>query len=179
MVLLHLAKHLTRCKNVLCSRPFHQLNLLISLLTSVVNLTYIFFSMLSLRQKFSSLVLGAFLMSTLQSFAYQPSTKYIQWSFNFSLQILEKSKWRNFLLVFYWYFCLFVGLGFFRLYGFGDVLVFGFFVGFFLWGVGKKKVIKTNNFNFFCCLAEGCRFLSLISIEVYSQFLCYTELYHV
>lgn len=59
VVLMHLAKHLTRCRDVLCFRPFHQLNLLISFLTSVLNLTFIFFSMLSLRQ-------NSFLWSPLQ-----------------------------------------------------------------------------------------------------------------
>lgn len=59
VVLMHLAKHLTRCGDVLCFRPFHQLNLLISFLTSVLNLTFIFFSMLSLRQ-------NSFLWSPLQ-----------------------------------------------------------------------------------------------------------------
>lgn len=34
------------------SEPFHQLNLLISFLTSVLNLTYIFYSVPSLRQNF-------------------------------------------------------------------------------------------------------------------------------
>lgn len=80
------------------SGPFHWLNLLISFLTSVLNLTYIFYSVLSLRQNFllqSSLQLyylhyrsfffmnlySFFLTAHLLtwSFACQPSTEDIEW----------------------------------------------------------------------------------------------------
>lgn len=108
--LMHLAKHPTGCRNVLSFRPFHQPHLLISFLTSVLNLTYIFLSMLSLRQNsllWSSLELSylhwrSFLWIYIHllterplmwGFAYQPSTEYIWWFFTFSLQILEKREW--------------------------------------------------------------------------------------
>lgn len=65
LVLMHLAKHVTRRRNALCFRPFQQLNLLISFLTSVLNLTYIFFSVLSLRQ--NSLLQSSLQLSYLHS----------------------------------------------------------------------------------------------------------------
>lgn len=72
LVLMHLAKHVTRRRNALCFRPFHQLNLLIRFLTSVLNLTYIFFSVLSLRQ--NSLLQSSLQLSYLHSRSFAACT---------------------------------------------------------------------------------------------------------
>lgn len=114
LMLMHLAESLTRRRNVLCFRPFHQLNLLISFLKSVLNLMYVFFSLLSLRQNsllWSSLQLLSTLpicSMNLYSFCWlnvhwrevlhssQRQIESIWWFFIFSLCILEKRECRNF-----------------------------------------------------------------------------------
>lgn len=89
LVLMHLAKHVTRCRNALCFRPFQQLNLLISFLTSVLNLTYIFFSVLSLRQ-------NSLLQSSLQ-LSYLHSRSFFFFFMNFYLFCWLYIHWCEFL----------------------------------------------------------------------------------
>lgn len=87
LVLMHLAKHVTRCRNALCFRPFQQLNLLISFLTSVLNLTYIFFSVLSLRQ-------NSLLQSSLQlSYLHSRSFFFFFYEFLFILLAVHPLMW--------------------------------------------------------------------------------------